>query len=171
MEPVSGARTVRRRPGKGHSKSNRHKEDRLLRVNALCNRFSNAKELQNDLSLVTGTRISDKTVRNRRREAGMRSRRPVLDIHIRLRAGRAVEDVVYVQDEARPHAARVERQYLDVHNIPVLERTACSPDLNPIEHVLGPPNLPRQPQTTSCHHAITPCHGVYKQLSQQDEVT
>ncbi|MBS0032906.1 MAG: transposase [Candidatus Baumannia cicadellinicola] len=59
----------------------------------------------------------------------------VLDVHIRPRAEQAGQIFLFMQDGARPHAARLVREYLGEHNIPLLECPACSPDLNPIEHV------------------------------------
>ncbi len=41
------------------------------------------------------------------------------------------------QDNARPHTARITTQYLARNNVDVLPWPAVSPDLNPIEHVLG----------------------------------
>ena len=40
-----------------------------------------------------------------------------------------------MQDNARPHTARVVMDYLDQEEIEVMDRPARSPDLNPIENV------------------------------------
>ncbi len=40
-------------------------------------------------------------------------------------------------DNARPHVARICTQFLEAENIPVLAWPAYSPDMSPIEHVLG----------------------------------
>lgn len=42
---------------------------------------------------------------------------------------------LFMQDNARPHVARIVRDFLQEHNIAVLPWPAQSPDLNPIEHV------------------------------------
>lgn len=42
---------------------------------------------------------------------------------------------VLMQDNARAHVARVTREYLNEVHITVMDWPACSPDLNPIEHL------------------------------------
>ena len=42
---------------------------------------------------------------------------------------------ILMQDNARPHTARITRTYLEENNVEVLPHPANSPDLNPIEHV------------------------------------
>ena len=40
-----------------------------------------------------------------------------------------------MHDNARPHVARIRRQFLNRNNVNVLPWPAVSPDMNPIEHI------------------------------------
>ena len=42
---------------------------------------------------------------------------------------------ILIHDNARPHVARICRQFLNRNNVNVLPRPAVSPDMNPIEHI------------------------------------
>lgn len=53
-------------------------------------------------------------------------------IPMRRQMGR---NFILMQDNARPHTARITRTYLEENNVEVLPHPANSPDLNPIEHV------------------------------------
>ena len=44
---------------------------------------------------------------------------------------------IFQQDNARPHTACLTMDYLQYQNITVIPRPLQSPDLNPIEHLLG----------------------------------
>jgi hypothetical protein len=44
-------------------------------------------------------------------------------------------NVTFQQDNARPHVARVVRDYMTQQNVDLLPWPAVSPDLSPIEHV------------------------------------
>ena len=44
-------------------------------------------------------------------------------------------DVIYQQDNARPHVARITMDFLRQNNVNLMEWPALSPDLSPIEHV------------------------------------
>jgi hypothetical protein len=62
-------------------------------------------------------------------------------------------NVTFQQDNARPHVARVVRDYLTQQNVDLLPWLAVSPDLSPIEHVWDEMGrryaiiLPNQPVT------------------------
>ena len=42
---------------------------------------------------------------------------------------------IVMHDNARPHVARIYRQFLNKNNVNVLPWPAVSPDMNPIEHI------------------------------------
>lgn len=58
------------------------------------------------------------------------------------------ENFLFMHDTARPHTARIVRNFLDAVEIPVLEWPARSPDMNPIEHVWD--MLGRQVRNSHC---------------------
>jgi transposase len=45
------------------------------------------------------------------------------------------DDWVLQQDNARPHTAKFTRNWMSANGIKIMDWPACSPDLNPIEHV------------------------------------
>ena len=45
------------------------------------------------------------------------------------------QGVLFQQDNATPHKARITMDFLNVNNVPLLPWPARSPDLSPIEHV------------------------------------
>ena len=65
----------------------------------------------------------------------VRYRDEVLDPIVRPYAGAIGPDFVLMDDNARPHRARIVDQYLDNESIERMDWPARSPDLNPIEHV------------------------------------
>ena len=62
------------------------------------------------------------------------------------------ENFILMQDNARPHVAHVVTQYLEEVGVRTLDWPACSPDMNPIEHMWDQlkravRRRPRQPST------------------------
>ncbi|GFY22064.1 hypothetical protein TNCV_3297081 [Trichonephila clavipes] len=47
----------------------------------------------------------------------------------------ALRNLVFQQDNVRPHVAGILRTFLDMENVWLLPWPACSPDLSPIEKV------------------------------------
>jgi hypothetical protein len=68
--------TVTRRAGTGRKRKTTAVDKRFLRLQALRNRTHSARDLQKHLVRARGTSISDQTVRNMLREAGLKARRP-----------------------------------------------------------------------------------------------
>ena len=71
-------------------------------------------------------------------EGTMTSRRYITDVlepHVIPYAGAIGDNFMLMHDNARPHVSAVVRDYLDSESVEVKEWPACSPDLNPIEHL------------------------------------
>ncbi|GFU46198.1 transposable element Tcb2 transposase [Trichonephila clavipes] len=71
---------VRRRPGAGRPRATTSTDDRYIQLTARRNRTENATQLQRQLLLETGRRVSSQTVRNRLHEGGLYARRPMVCI-------------------------------------------------------------------------------------------
>ncbi|GFW10195.1 transposable element Tcb2 transposase [Trichonephila clavipes] len=80
----------RRRPGAGRPRTTTSTDDRYIQLTACRNRTENATQLQRQLLLATGRRVSSQTVRNRLHEGGLYARRPMVCIPLipRHRAAR-----------------------------------------------------------------------------------
>ena len=66
---------------------------------------------------------------------GVRYRDEVLEPIVVPFAENVGENFILMDDNARPHRARVVTEFLEGHRIERMEWPARSPDLNPIEHV------------------------------------
>ncbi|GFX55424.1 transposable element Tcb1 transposase [Trichonephila clavipes] len=66
---------------------------------------------------------------------GRRYADEILRLHVIPYAGAIGYSFVFQDDNARPNRARLVENMLEAETIQRMEWTACSPDLNPIEHV------------------------------------
>ncbi|GFW25250.1 transposable element Tcb2 transposase [Trichonephila clavipes] len=66
---------------------------------------------------------------------GLRYRDDILDPYIRPYAAAIGNDFILMDDNARPHRARIVEEYLEDHGLERMEWPARSLDLNPIEHL------------------------------------
>ncbi|GFU24348.1 transposable element Tcb2 transposase [Trichonephila clavipes] len=66
---------------------------------------------------------------------GLRYRDEILDPYVRPYAAAIGNDFILMDDNARPHRARIVEEYLEDHGLERMEWSARSPDLNPIEHL------------------------------------
>ncbi|GFV29055.1 HTH_Tnp_Tc3_2 domain-containing protein [Trichonephila clavipes] len=71
---------VRHRPGAGRPRATTSTDDGYIQLTARRNRTENATQLQRELLLATGRRVSSQTVRNRLHEGGLYARRPMVCI-------------------------------------------------------------------------------------------
>ncbi|GFX71342.1 transposable element Tcb2 transposase [Trichonephila clavipes] len=75
------------------------------------------------------------TVERHRTVTGLRYRDEILDPYVRPYAATIGNDFILMDDNARPHRARIVEEYLEDHGLERMEWPARSPDLNPIEHL------------------------------------
>ncbi|GFX15905.1 transposable element Tc3 transposase [Trichonephila clavipes] len=66
---------------------------------------------------------------------GLRYRDETLDPYVRPYAAAIGNDFILMDDNARPHRARIVEEYLEDHGLERMEWPARSPDPNPIEHL------------------------------------
>ncbi|UYV74764.1 hypothetical protein LAZ67_12000855 [Cordylochernes scorpioides] len=153
--------TIKRKEGSGRKRKTATSEDRYLVVTAKRHREMTAIQLSNELSSATGTRISRQTVYRRLHEGALYARRPMvflavthpstffsggtltaqryrdetLEPYLRPYRDQIGHNLILMDDNARPHRARLVNEYLQSENIRRMDWPARSPDLNPIEHV------------------------------------
>ena len=82
-------------------------QDLFLVVQARRHRFDNARTLRRDFQSATGVRISTQTIRNRLHDAGLRSRRPAIQVpltryHVQMRLAWARDHVTWTQNDWAP---------------------------------------------------------------------
>ncbi|GFX44134.1 transposable element Tcb2 transposase [Trichonephila clavipes] len=86
----------------------------------------NTTLLQQHLHSATGTTVSIQTVRNRLHGVGLYARRPMVCVKLTSR---------HRHDRREPHRANLVEDFLFEEGIVRMECPACSPDMNPIDHV------------------------------------
>lgn len=96
--------------------------------------------------------------------------RQCLEDHVVPYAPFVGNNFLFMQDNARPHTARIVMDYLNIVGIPLLEWPACSPDMNPLEHVwdiLGQKIRKRQPLPETIQELRIALNEEWEQIPQQ----
>ncbi|XP_061191699.1 uncharacterized protein LOC133199913 [Saccostrea echinata] len=107
------------------------REDRLLKRLAKQNTSDTANTLRSKWN--TKGRISRSTVNRKLNKEKMRSRRPIKRPLLSQR--QRTRRPVLIDDNARPHRARIVKDYLSHESIETMTWPTMSPDMNPIEHL------------------------------------
>ncbi|GFW18004.1 transposable element Tcb2 transposase [Trichonephila clavipes] len=146
---------VSRRPVPGRPRASTPAEDRFLALSARRRRTTTVPQLVADHFQASGRRISATTrwwnpvvwagislsghtdlhVFHGGTVTGLRYRDKILDPYVRPYAAAIGNDFILMDDNARPHRARIVEEYLEDHGLERMEWPARSPDLNPIEHL------------------------------------
>ena len=114
---------VRRRRGERFQDANISEHDRYGGGSIMV-WAGNSRGRRTDLHIVTRTMMT-----------GVRYRDEILDVYVRPYAGTIRPQFILMEDNARPHRARVVQDYLQQETIVRMYWPACSHDVNPIEHV------------------------------------
>ncbi|KAJ4430769.1 hypothetical protein ANN_19360 [Periplaneta americana] len=105
-------------------------DDRYIVLSVLRQSRKIARDLQNDLYMASGIRVSYQTRLNT-----VRYIEDVLEEHLVSAVIGIGPRFLFVQDNARSHFAAVTRDFLRENEIEVMEWPAISPDLNATEHL------------------------------------
>ncbi|GFV69869.1 transposable element Tcb2 transposase [Trichonephila clavipes] len=138
LEPFLVTGSAGRRPGQGRRRATTPNEDRYLVLTAWRHRNMNATLLQQHLRSATGTH-------------GFNSDCPKPAPWFRSLCSPTDaigDDFIYMDDNCRPHHANMVEDFLFKEGIVRMEWPACSPNMNPTEHVwdaLGRRVAGRQP--------------------------
>ena len=91
----------------GRERSTNEVQDRFLVVQARRHRFGSATTLRRNFQNATSVRISTQTIRNRLHDAGLRSRRPAIQVpltryHVQMHLAWAQDHVTWTQNDWAP---------------------------------------------------------------------
>ena len=131
------------RPRSGRPCKTTPQEDRFLTTSTRHNRFLSSRKLGRLLRNATGTRVWERTVRNRLHAARLKvtslcwySADVTKLWSLVLHRICQLHDVgTFQHDNARPHTSRHTQNILRIFNVNVLQWPARSPDLSPIKHL------------------------------------
>ncbi|GFV62391.1 transposable element Tc3 transposase [Trichonephila clavipes] len=123
--------SVSRRPVPGRPRATTPAEDRFLALSAGSYRGGGILVW----ALISLGGHTDLHVFHGGTVTGLRYRDETLDPYVRPYAAAIGNDFILMDDNARPHRARIVQEYLEDHGLERMEWPARSPDLNPIEHL------------------------------------
>ncbi|GFX53288.1 transposable element Tcb2 transposase [Trichonephila clavipes] len=131
-------RRITRKTGSGRRKVMSARDDRHLLRMVVNDRTASSRQLAARWSTATGILMPASTICRHLLHRGLPARVPLYRIPLTFKVipfFHSIPGAIFQQDNARPHVAKIVRDFCSTQHMQLLPWSAYSPDMSPIEHV------------------------------------